>query len=156
MRVSGAAASRAAGWRALHAALIGGVPHASEIVMLLDSGGFTFPSVPDFDDCGADLVCYGVIHRAWREGMLADFLRLLYIWRIGGSRLCEAARRPEFQEGLLEFLHQHRAAGFSALVECLAQRPAWQTAPAGDSQCEEAVRRRFEILWRDYCGRRAA
>ena len=145
-----------AGWRELHLALQGGVPHGTEIVMLLDSCGFTFPTPPAFDSQRTELRCYRVIHRAWREDLLPDFLRLLRIWRTAGGPLCQAARRAEFQTALFEFMLERRRVGLPALVACLGRQPPWGTAPAGDVVSVDEARRRFNALWTECRGRRAA
>lgn len=153
---SAMAPGRASGWHSLHSALSGGVPYANEIAILLDSGGFTFPSAPDFADHHTDLMCYGIVHSAWRARMLPEFLQLLQIWRNDDGRLREAARRPEFQQALLALLREHRPAGLPALMDCLQQQPFWRTAQVGDATSAQEVRWRFDFLWREYCGRRAA
>ncbi|HVX09853.1 MAG TPA: hypothetical protein VHC22_01505 [Pirellulales bacterium] len=155
-RAMGAMATDAAtaGWRELHLALMAGLPYATEIVMLLDARGVTFPTAPSFDARHTDLRCYRVVHRAWRAGILPDLLGLLQAWRLSGDSLGEEARRPEFQQALFEFLCEHRT-GLRGLVERLSREPLWRTMPTRETASVEAVRRHLDIIWTDFC-RRAA
>ena len=124
--------------------------------MLLDSLGFRFPAAPTFDALDADVRCYRVVHRAWREGLLSELLRLLGTWRRPDGSLREAARRGEFQQALLDFLRDNRRDGLAALAECLGRQPSWQTAPEGDAASVETVRQRLDALCSNGRGRRAA
>lgn len=155
-RISSNEISADAGWRELHQALIGGVPRGAEIVMLLDASGFCFPTAPEFDSSAAELRCYGVVHGAWREDVLADMLRLLQLWREGDGPLDYTARRREFQQALVDFVCEHRSAGTAALVECLSQLPLEARAAASRLPSVEAVRQCLNAAWDGCAGRRAA
>jgi hypothetical protein len=145
-----------AGWRELHRALKGGLPHATEIVMLLDSHDLSFPTAPTFDCRHCDLRCYRTIHRAWREGLLPELLRLLQVWCDSDNSLCESARRPQFQQALFAFLSGHRRAGLATLLQCLAVPSPERTAPANDQASVEEVHRRLDALWSDFHHHRRA
>ena len=150
----GTDADLSAGWRELHAAMMAGVPYASEIVKLLDSGGIRFPTAPMFEWRNADVSCYQVVHRAWRDGVLPELLRLLRTWRDAGSGLGEGASRPEFQRALAEFLRDHRSE-LPQLVDYLSKDPLRRTMPTRNAASVEAVRRHLDIVWADF-RRRAA
>jgi len=146
----------AAGWRELHAALMAGIPRGAEIAMLLDGGRFSYPTAPSFESDGSDLCCYRIIHRAWREQLLPEFLQLLELWRAVDGSLCEAARCPRFQTALLEFMFEHRREGLPAMVECFTEAAASRAACASGSVSIEATRHRLEMLWNTCRSRCAA
>lgn len=145
-----------AGWRELHLALMAGVPHGAEIVMALDASGLRFPAPPSFDGREADLRCYRLVHRAWREGLLFEFLRLLQVWGVDGGSVCPAARGAEFQTALFEFLRENRRAGLPALAEFLNHERQWLAAREGETVSAAIAKRRLDALWAAYSGRRAA
>ncbi len=107
----------AGGWIALYRSLQGGVPHAFDIVKVLRSRGFSFPWIPEFSFSDTELQCYRVIHQAWREKLLPDLLSLLQAWEEEG-RLARHARRPEFQNAVLEFRRGTRHVDIGRVTDC--------------------------------------
>ncbi|HEY4260311.1 MAG TPA: hypothetical protein VGM98_09125 [Schlesneria sp.] len=107
----------AGGWIALYRSLQGGVPHAFEIVKVLRSRGFSFPWLPEFSFDDTELRCYRVVHQAWREKLLPDFLSLLQAWESEG-RLASHACRPEFQNAILGFRRRTRNVDIDRVTDC--------------------------------------
>ncbi|HWB09824.1 MAG TPA: hypothetical protein VG826_11380 [Pirellulales bacterium] len=143
-------------WRELYAALRAGVPRAADIATALDAHRLTYPSAPLFDDADADVGCYGVIHRAWRERLLHEFLELLCLWRQTGGSLCETARHKEFQTALFEFLAEHRKAGLPALLACFKGSNVLSTLCENEAVCVADWRGRFDAVWHEQHARCAA
>jgi hypothetical protein len=138
---------RAAGWHELHAALQSGVPHAMEIVVALDAHGFSYPWSPAYCAEMAELRCYRVVHKAWREGLLARFLTVLGAWRMPESQLSEMARLPELQLALCDFLQAHREINPQALRFCLGEQSLLEMIPEREAATVENIRRRIEAAW---------
>ena len=143
-------------WRELHAALMAGIPHAADILSALDAHGLRYPTAPLFDNANADVECYRVIHRAWREGLLREFLDLLCLWRRSEGSLCDAARRMEFQTALVGFLLEHRCAGLQAILSCFAQPAAWRAVCEFGFGSVAELRHHLDLLWAGHHVRCAA
>ena len=128
-------------WRDFHAALIAGLPHAADIASGLDEHRLSYPTEPLFNDAQADVRCYGVIHRAWREGLLHEFLEMLCLWRAAGTGLCGPARRPEAQAALLDFVVEHRMEGLATMAARLRRSNVLGSSCESDSDLRHRLDR---------------
>jgi hypothetical protein len=127
-----------------------GIPRAAEIGTALDAHGLTYPTAPLFDDAAADVRCYGVVHRAWRIGLLHEFLEVLCLWRDTAGSLWSSARGKEFQTALLEFVLEHRRAGLPAILACFEGANVARTLCESGAVCVADLRRRLDAVWHEH------
>jgi len=143
------ASTRVAGWPELHLALKSGIPHAMNIVAMLDAHGFSYPWTPEFNPQSAELRCYRAIHQAWRDRLLWHLLTVLAAWRAPEGELTAEARRPELHQALAEFLAAHRAIDPHELRICLASHSLAELVPENEPSTAADVCRRIEVAWKN-------